>query len=133
MATIPLNHDNVNRRTKALVNMTNHSTGHLAEEYAAEYLKGRGYEIIGMNWKTRLCEIDVIASKDKAVHFFEVKYRKNDLAGSGLEYITSAKLRQMKFAAQMWVQENEWEGDYSLGAIEVSGPGFEITSFVPEL
>jgi Holliday junction resolvase-like predicted endonuclease len=32
-----------------------------------------------------------------------VKYRRNANQGSGLEYVTSKKLEQMRFAAENWV------------------------------
>src|SRR3990167_6788494 len=100
--------------------MTNYSTGHLAEQHAAEYLKSRGYEILDINWKTRYCEIDIVAQKDKTIYFVEVKYRLSDFQGSGFEYITKTKLKQMKFAAEIWMANNKWSGGCSLSAIEVS-------------
>ncbi|MGH7250050.1 MAG: YraN family protein [Minisyncoccia bacterium] len=111
--------------------MTNYAAGHLAEKYAAEYLQKHGYKIIASNWKTRYCEIDIIAKYKKKVHFIEVKYRKTDAQGSGFEYITGRKLKQMKFAANMWVSENDWDKDYALGAIELTGPDFKVTNFLP--
>lgn len=113
--------------------MTNYSVGHAAEEQAAEYLKNKGYKILSLNWRTRWCEVDIIAEYKKTIYFVEVKYRKSDIQGSGLEYITSKKLRQMKFAAQFWVASQKWTGDYRLAAIEVSGPEFLTTNFLPEL
>lgn len=113
--------------------MTNYSTGHLAEQHAAEYLKSRGYEILDINWKTKYCEIDIVAKKAKTVYFVEVKYRKSDVAGSGLEYITDKKLKRMRFAAEIWISNNNYSGNCSLAAIEVSGPDFEVTNFLAEI
>lgn len=111
---------------------TTTSTGRAAEDAAAEYLRARGYEILEQNWRTRWCEIDIVAKKGKAVSFVEVKYRKSDAWGSGLEYITPKKLKQMHFAAEFWVSNNNWSGDYSLGAVEVTGLTFQITNFLPD-
>jgi Holliday junction resolvase-like predicted endonuclease len=80
--------------------------------------------------RTRWCEIDIIAQRDTAVYFCEVKYRKNVQQGGGLDYITHAKLEQMKFAAELWVTKYDWQGEYQLCAIEVSGPEFRITHVV---
>lgn len=113
--------------------MSNFVVGHAAEKHAAEYLERDGYNIVELNWHTRYCEIDIVAEKDKTVYFFEVKYRKNNSAGSGLEYITMAKQKQMKFAAEMWVQEHDWTDDYTLGAVEVTGPKFKISKLLTEL
>ena len=65
------------------------------------------------------------------MHFIEVKYRKTGAQGSGLEYVTPKKQQQMRFAAEMWVAENGWDKDYALGAVELSGLDFEVTSFLP--
>jgi ribonuclease HII len=107
--------------------------GHKAEIAAANYLKKLGYKILDRNWRTRWCEIDVIASKDKIVFFAEVKYRNQDGQGKGLDYITARKLSQMQFAADNWVRENEWAGDYQLSAIEVYGDDFDVTNFIENI
>lgn len=113
--------------------MTNFAHGREAEAAAAAYLEKQGYAIIEQNWRTRYCEIDIVARKKKTVYFVEVKYRQNEAQGQGLEYITPKKLGQMRFAAEMWVQEHDWKHDYDLAAIEVSGPGYEVTNFLSEL
>lgn len=110
--------------------MTNYQTGHNAEKRAAEYLEKQGFKVRELNWKTRYCEIDIVAEKDKVVYFVEVKYRKNAAHGSGLEYITPKKLQQMQFAAEMWVQNNEWSGDYQLSAVAIDG---DRISFLEDL
>ncbi len=112
--------------------MTTVATGQQAEVAAVKYLEQLGYKILEHNWRTRYCEIDIVVQKDKVVHFIEVKYRVRDAQGSGLDYITSHKLRQMQFAAELWVSQYGWAGDYLLGAIEVSGPAFVVTDFLPD-
>lgn len=115
------------------------STGKLAEDAAAEFVQEKDYKVIARNWRRPSCEIDIIATKKqgflkpKKVYFIEVKYRKRDEQGSGIEYITPKKLKQMKFSAQIWVSENNYEGEFELGAVEVTGPEYKITMFLPEL
>jgi len=106
-----------------LINMTNYATGHKAEEYAAKYLQKQGYKIVALNWKTKYCEIDLVAKKDNVIYLVEVKYRQNDRQGRGLDYITPKKLKQMKFSAEMWVENNNWSGDYCLAALEIDSGG----------
>jgi putative endonuclease len=122
--------------------MSTTKTGRTAEAAAAKFLEEKGYEVSERNWRTPACEIDIVASrtqrrglfkKNRSVYFFEVKYRKNRQHGSGLDYITPAKLAQMRFAAQNWVAQNDWSGPYELGAIEVTGDDFEITEFIPQI
>lgn len=104
--------------------------GKLAEAATADYLALRGLKIIELNWRTRWCEIDIVAESSenkgllrrvKIIHFVEVKYRKSKSQGDGLEYITPKKQEQMKRASQFWVNEHNWSGDYQLDAIAVSG------------
>lgn len=113
--------------------MTNYHTGHDAEQVAAQYVADRGYIITATNWKTRNCEVDIIATKSKIVYFIEVKFRKNSGQGSGLDYITPKKMSQMQFAAQIWVSQHNFSGDYRLAAIEVSGDPMYVTAFLPDL
>lgn len=107
--------------------------GNKAEQVAAEYLTRADYTILARNWRRRQCEIDIVACKDNSVYLVEVKYRQTDIAGSGLDYITSQKLKQMAYAANRWVTENNWLGEYTLAAIEVSGDAFEVTAFIDSI
>lgn len=109
------------------------TSGQIAEARAAEYLKSLGFSIVDRNWKLPQCEIDIIASKAKTIYFVEVKYRRSPIHGSGLEYVTAQKIDRMSFAAEMWVAHNKWNNGYQLSAIEVSGPQFQVTAFVPEV
>jgi len=107
--------------------------GQKAEQVAAQYLERQGYTILDQNWRRRTCEIDLVAKKGTTIHLVEVKYRQTNIAGSGLEYITTAKLRQMAYSAERWVAENDWQGEYVLSAVEVSGETFEVTEFIESI
>lgn len=106
--------------------------GSEAELAVARYLQNFGYKIIDINWKTKWCEIDIVAEKDKTIHFVEVKYRSNTSQGSGFDYIHSKKLQQMHRSADSWVLINKWDGEYVLSAAEVSGAEFSV-EFIPEI
>jgi ribonuclease HII len=109
---------------------SNYQAGHSAELRAAEYLKQQSYKIHELNWKTKYCEIDIVAQKNNAIYFVEVKYRKTDKQGYGLDYITPKKLKQMRFAAEMWVSANHWKNEYQLAAIGIDK---DVITFVDEL
>jgi Holliday junction resolvase-like predicted endonuclease len=112
---------------------TTTSIGQQAEVAASRFLADKEYKILARNWRTKYCEIDIVARLNKVVYFVEVKYRLSNKQGSGLDYITSQKLRQMGFAAEIWVNQQRWSGDYHLAAIEVSGRDFIVTNFVASL
>lgn len=101
--------------------------GNAAEDAVKKFLLSNKYKILDTNWKTKWCEIDIVASKDKTIHFVEVKYRSSSFQGSGFDYINSKKLTQMARAADSWVAINHWDGEYVLSAAEVSGENFRIT------
>lgn len=104
--------------------------GRLAETIAAQHLENQGFRILDRNWRTRLCEIDLVAWKDGAVHFIEVKYRAGDNQGDGLDYITGAKQRQMQFAGELWIQRNGWTGDWRLSAVSMSGEPPDVIEII---
>ena len=97
--------------------------GQAAERAVAGLMEQQGFELIDQNWKTKVCEIDVIARKDKVIYFVEVKYRAQAGQGDGLAYITPQKLNKLHFAARIWTQHNNWDGDYSLLAASVTTDG----------
>ena len=113
--------------------MTHVYDGRAAEDAEAAFLEHKGCEIIGRNWRHRLAEIDIIAYRDDVIYFCEVKYRRTSRQGTGFDYITTAKLKRMHFAAELWRAQHNWQGNCQLSAIEVSGPDFVITAAINDL
>lgn len=109
------------------------NTGYRAEIAAAEYLKTQKFKILDQNWRTRYCEIDIVAKRKDCIYFVEVKYRKNNDYGSGLDYITYSKQKQMALSAELWVTANSWQGEYCLCGAEVSGEEFLVTNIIFDL
>lgn len=99
--------------------MSTTSIGRLAEEEVAKLLKFKKHKIVAMNWQTRRCEIDIISTYKSTVYFTEVKYRSSSAWGDGLAYVTNAKLKQMKYAAETWIAGNNWSKDAMLQAASV--------------
>lgn len=107
--------------------------GRRAETSAANYLVRLGYTIIDRNWRTRWCEIDIIAEKAGVFYFVEVKYRRTTAQGSGLDYITNQKLGQMHFAAEFWLARHGGDADYRLSAVEVMGEAFAVSAWCDDI
>jgi uncharacterized protein (TIGR00252 family) len=97
------------------------AAGRAAEDTAAAFLAAKGCAVHEQNWRTRWCEIDIIATRGNVVYMVEVKYRAKDVWGTGFDYITPKKLLQMRFAAEFWCAKHHWRGDYRLAAIELTG------------
>ncbi len=104
--------------------------GRRAENHAALYLQKQGFKILAKNWRTKWCEIDIVARKYGTVFFVEVKHRENDFFGDGLQAITKKKLAQMKFAAELWRKQHNHTGLAQLSVIATSGNPPEVTTFL---
>lgn len=104
--------------------------GRLAEKAVAHQLEKDGFTIKQLNWRTPSCEIDIVATKDGVAYFVEVKYRGSIAQGEGFEYVTSKKQSRMNFAAQVWIAEFGWTGDWRLAAAAVSGPNCEHVELI---
>lgn len=103
--------------------------GRKAEEKVAEYLINLGHEIVERNFRTKLCEIDIISVCDNQLYFTEVKYRKNDFAGGGIMAIDNKKLKQMEFAVKVFLdryQRYNGFGGIFLSVASVSGDDFSV-------
>lgn len=106
------------------------NSGSLAEQKAAIYLKSLKYRIIEMNWTNSKVEIDIIAQKNKTVYFIEVKYRKSNLWGDGLDYIDSSKVERLKKGVEYWSQQTNYSGSLQIAGIAVSGNNYTIDKMV---
>ncbi len=114
---------------KQKVNKVKSTAGRQAEQVAAKFLKQKGFEILDQNWRTKMCEIDIIALKNKTVYFVEVKHREKDSYGSGAEAITKKKLAQMRFAAEVWCKANKYKNDAQLSVIATTGVNPKVTNW----
>lgn len=100
--------------------MSTTDIGQVAEQQVAEQLIRQGFSILERNWKTKWCEVDIIASNHEVVWFIEVKYRSSNKFGDGLEYIGPQKLRHLQLAATLWSGMYDYDGEITLGAVAVS-------------
>jgi uncharacterized protein (TIGR00252 family) len=95
--------------------------GQAAETAATGELVRQGFVIVARNWRTKWCEVDIIARKADVIWFIEVKYRMTEKFGGGLEYIGRQKLLHLERAASLWTNQQHYEGEYTLGAVAVTG------------
>ena len=72
------------------------------EKIAEKYLLDRGYTILEANFISKFGEIDIIAQKDKRLHFIEVKGRKNLKHGYPREAVTYSKQKRLQSAAKYY-------------------------------
>ena len=77
--------------------------GSLGENLAVDYLISRKYRILERNFRNRIGELDIVASKDGMLCFIEVKTRTSEEYGDPLEAITPGKQRKIILMAQSYL------------------------------
>lgn len=104
--------------------------GNLGEDIAEYFLKRKGFDILNRNYLKKWGEIDVIARKDKLIHFVEVKtisYQSIDglkLAVTRGTYrpeekVDEFKLKKISRAINSWILENNFQGDWQIDVMAV--------------
>lgn len=82
------------------------SSGASGEQYAAEYLEKKGFEIIRRNFHSRFGEIDIIAKDSRCLVFAEVKTRESGSLIGPFEAVTVSKQRKIIKTAMLYLQAN---------------------------
>ena len=80
--------------------------GEDAEAACSRYLKSQGLKLLNTNFSCRLGEIDIIMLDKNMLVFVEVRFRKNNNFGGGLESITAEKQRKLRRTAELYLQQN---------------------------
>jgi putative endonuclease len=88
----------------ASVSTDRSSLGRFGEELAREYLRKKKYNIVDHNFRCPLGEIDIIARKNKAFRFVEVKYRRSTDYGLPQDSVIKRKQRRIRNAAIIWLK-----------------------------
>jgi putative endonuclease len=87
------------------------ATGQWGEETAARYLESKGYTILGRNVRTAHGEIDIIASKEAALIFVEVKTRSSHAFSYPEDSVTRRKQAHLLSAAEEYLQAHPEIGE----------------------
>ncbi|MGH9464094.1 MAG: YraN family protein [Thermoanaerobaculia bacterium] len=114
-----------------------HARGVAAEAAAADWLVGRGYEILERNFDTPAGEIDLVARDGETLCFIEVKARAVPDCGSPLEAVDDRRRRRLGRAASLYLVHHEWSGPCRFDVVGMSpGPrgwSFELVQDAFEL
>lgn len=84
----------------------NRIIGALGEEKAGRFLKRNGYRILAKNFRTRLGEIDVVASHKDFIVFIEIKTRVTSSLGPPYLSVTRAKKRHVVLCALAYLKRH---------------------------
>lgn len=80
--------------------------GDQAEELACQYLHKRGLKTLVRNFLCSCGELDVIMEDDETIVFVEVRYRRNNQFGDGVESVTKSKQRKLISSALYFLQQH---------------------------
>ena len=85
--------------------LTRQDTGRRAEDVAAEFLRGEGFEVLERNYRRRLGELDLIARRDGVLVIAEVRTRASPAFGGAAASVGRRKQRRIiRTAAQLLQQ-----------------------------
>lgn len=99
--------------------MTNKELGDIGEELAANYLMHTGYRLLHRKWRLKGgCEIDIVAFKDNALHFVEVKTRTTTFSDP-LQAVNMEKIRHVGRAALQYKRFYGYSYDTHIDAIGI--------------
>ena len=96
--------------------------GRWGESLAADYLRNRGYRLLGANWRCRFGEIDLIAADRDYLCFVEVKLRKSDAYGSGAEFVDARKQQRLRQSAELYLVKHPSQLQPRFDVIEIEAP-----------
>ena len=82
--------------------------GKEGEYLAVRFLEHHNYHIQHRNWRTSFYEIDIIATREKILHFIEVKTRHSLVFGYPEEQVGRRKLRNLRKAAEFFLELNPY-------------------------
>jgi putative endonuclease len=98
--------------------------GNAAEDKAVAFLQENGFCVVERNFYSRFGEIDVIAIKDAALHFIEVKSGEDyELA---IQNITPAKLSKLIKTGYVYMKKNKLDFDFVYDAVIVTPRGIDL-------
>ncbi len=80
--------------------------GKWGENQVAAYLRSQGYEILEMNYRCRMGELDLVASKGRYLSFVEVELRRNGDMMAAREAVTYSKQQKLRAAALLYLQSH---------------------------
>jgi putative endonuclease len=93
--------------------------GKEGEEFAANYLVEKGYEVLERNYRHKRSEIDLIVKKNNWLIFVEVKFRTSDAFGYPEDFVDYKKSKNIVDGAEQYTFDKDWQGNvrYDIVAI----------------
>lgn len=109
----------------------NQQFGELGEQIATSYLEKKGYDILARNYRYGKTELDIVAKHHNELVFVEVKTRTSDQMMYPEKAVGSAKQRNIRLAAENFIEENQITipARFDIIAVVKNETKFEIEHF----
>ena len=92
-----------------MAELTKIEIGKSGEDSAAKYLQGLGWRIVVRNYRSRFCELDIVAEEptfpESTLCLVEVKTRRSRAYGSPASAVTFHKQEKIRLATVLYLQE----------------------------
>jgi putative endonuclease len=95
--------------------------GRKGERIAAEFMRRRGFTVVGAGFLARRGEIDLVCRKGERLVLVEVKTRSSGLFGSPAEAVGPRKRRALQAAAAEYRALAGWRGPIDFAVVAVHG------------
>ncbi|WP_084104388.1 YraN family protein [Demequina sp. NBRC 110056] len=79
------------------------AVGRHGETVVARALEDQGWEVLDRNWRCARGELDIVARDGDCAVAVEVKTRRSDVCGSGLEALTPTKVARLRRLLIAWL------------------------------
>lgn len=95
--------------------------GQMGERLAAQYLAGKGHELVAQNWRYgRTGEIDLVTRDGACLVIVEVRTRRGQAFGTPEESITPAKQARLAALAEAYCSTQDWQGPVRIDVVAVA-------------
>ena len=96
--------------------------GAMGERAARAYLEARGLRFVVANLRVGRDEVDLLMREGETLVFVEVKLRKDHHLAQAREFVTPAKQRKVRIAAQYYLLDHPTQLQPRFDVIEVYAP-----------
>ncbi len=90
-----------------LKDLLTNKRGQWAEQLAEKHLCEKGMILVQRNYSCPRGEIDLIMMDTDTIAFIEVRYRKNQQYGGGIESIDTRKQNKLRLTAMHYLQQTD--------------------------
>jgi putative endonuclease len=93
--------------------------GKEGEALAADFLVGKGFEIVARNYRHKQSEIDLIVKKNNWLIFVEVKMRSSDAYGYPEDFVDYKKAQNIIDGAEEYTYQKNWQGNVRYDIVSI--------------